>query len=315
MSDVTIYTYTPGVAPIEGIWVGLYDSVAFTRLQSGTTNSSGYITFSAVDHSLNSGVYELRVATALGGEVTGGTRRLITVVADPPTPPASNIFDITISVPTLATATDPNLCRCSGYFLRVSGAVQSALSPIVIKALEIPAAVYSTAYARTYGIVKDSIYLQTDSSGHVSVDLIRGGVYQIRAPGYVNPISVVIPDLPSANIVDLCVPTVASVKWFDAGTQITPATAPTLSVAVGGSKELTYTVWMRSGAEADVSEVTLASSDTDVMTISTDSSWTVTLTGVSAGTASIEITAVAGADSVVLYPEQSIVADLVVTVA
>lgn len=315
--DVFVYVETGGGDPIENATIKLHNSSSKALLQTSTTDATGRASFVAVDPALNSGLYEIRIFCGFPCDITNGNLQNITVL-DGPELPLKNEFTVTVTPEALPTAVNTNLCRCSGYFRDMRG---QALKDVNIRVFEerIPNIEYqSSADYKSIAVVPKERVLRTDANGYVSVDLYRDSLYSILVQNYTNNFrQVKTPDAAAANLVDIIFPVVKTVRWYDAGVQLLPSTAPTVSLTVGANKELTIIASFFSAVVADDSEVTLTSSNTSVVTVA-KSGDEVTLRPVAAGTANITIaraTPPTGSGGITIYPEPAVVGTLAVTVA
>lgn len=125
-------------------------------------------------------------------------------------PTGTNDFTVSAEVFTPKPATDPKMCRCSGYILGPSG-------------LPIPGADI-TFIPRYYAFVDDArvaltgrFVVRTDKTGFVSVDLYRHGQYTVTIEGkeYVAR-DIEIPNRSSIVIGHLFFPVVAAVQYEEA---------------------------------------------------------------------------------------------------
>lgn len=303
LEDIDIYTLTLGGSPISGVSIGLYDNTSKAKLLTSESDATGKATFAAVDSDLNSGVYEIRVNPGFPGVVTGGTVQTVSVL-EAPVAPLSNIFDLVITPASLPTATNPNLCRCTGFFKNPSGSYRD---DVVLKfsQAKIPAITYvSSGGVDTFTVVPSEVSVRTTKdpttgeSGYAAIDLYRGGLYSVTMSGYVgDPRLVEVPDSPSANLADVLFPVVSKVNWYDEDVQVQPSTSPSVDIPVG-TKDLTLEVVLRSGVVATATEVVVTSSDEEVVTVGTQGEdGVLTITGVAAGTASLEVARIATTES------------------
>lgn len=314
--EVSIYVQDTLGEGIENVYVGLHNSSTKALLQTDTSDANGLITFSAVDETLNSGVYEIRVVPSFPSTITNGKVQNITVLAAP-VAPLSNTFDVELTIESLPTATNTALCRCSGYFVTAAGQpapdVTVYLTEHCLPKLEYQA---SADYG-TKAVIPSRLTVRTDSDGYAVIDLYRNGEYEVHMEGFINiSRDIIIPDLASANLPDVLFPAVGTVKWYDVGSEILPTASPTKTVSLaGGADTLTYEVFLRSGLETDSGEVTFASSDTDIVTISA-AGGTATLLPLALGSATITATRVTNEDDGdIISPVPAVIGTLSVTVS
>lgn len=316
--DVTIYVTDafPAGNPISGVYVGIHNSATKVLVQSGLSDASGMVLFPAVDETLNSGVYELRIAPNIPGEVVGGSVKSITVLAAPVSP-LSNIFDVTVTPEGYTSAPNPRLCRCQGYFVDSTGKARKNLS-LSFSEYDLRELEYiASATIDVKGVVPSKIVAVTDANGYMAIDLYRGGCYLLYMEGFESQGRVIkIPDLPSANIADIVFPTVGTVEYYDTSVKILPVNAPTTTVATGADKTLDVEVLLRSGVITEGDQVTFVSSNTAVATVGYSASdKQLVITGVAAGSANITPSRVTLTDGgVKILPEPAVIGVLAVTV-
>jgi hypothetical protein len=176
----------------------------------------------------------------------------------------------------LPIATDPRLCRASGYFRDVFGGPKQFLDLHFI-------ARFSPLLLEGTAIVTERQHARTDKAGYVCVDLVRCGEYNVTLESMEDTIrQVKVPDSASVNLPDLLFPVVESVALAPVGPY---------AVAVGADLVLTPTVITSSGvplvgiAEQDVRWY---SSDPSVLAVM-PSGTTVTLRGLAAGSAELRV--------------------------
>jgi len=310
--DVRVWVEDPSSVAVLGAYVGLHDSVSKAKLQSGYSDATGVVTFPAVDTALNGGVYEIRIAPPAPGSVSNGSVQNITVADG-----GNNNFDVEVSFVGLDTATEPWLCRCSGHVTNAHG---EAIVGAVVEFSEgcIPQlAILSSGDYDVKGILPIRKQVLADSAGKLTVDLVRGADYRVLVEGFWSvPRTVRVPDAASVNLVDVLFPYAKTLEWYDEGSQLLPTAAPTLALAVGASKVLTINVLARSGIVLDYGEVTLSSSDEEILGISSGTSGSVTLTAVAAGSATVTVKRTVVEDlGITAVTDPGIVGTLSVTIA
>ena len=255
--DVTIYVYRDGPEPVDGVFVGIYNNTTKALLQADTTGDGALPDGTIIFPNVDPGTYEVRLAPVGSMMVAGGRVQTIEVI-DTPVAPESNIFDIKVSQEGLPLATNANLCRCSGFFVDLTGRVYPYLS-IHFSDANIPQLEYIEAQDYSARAIAPSRrVVQTDSAGYVSVDLYRGATYEVYLEGWQNAFkSVLIPDAPSCNIADVLFPYAAYVEWYDGDTKLLPLETPSITMSVGEEKTLSYKVILRNGNEAAADEVNI----------------------------------------------------------
>ncbi len=314
--EVQVYVEDTGGNGVENVYVGLHDSSSKALLQTDTTDSDGLASFSAVDPALNSGVYEIRIVPSFPGTLTDGKVQNITVLDTPP-PETPNEFVVEVTKESLPTATNPRLCRCSGYFVDAAGQPAPDITVFFTEHCVPKLEYQSESNFTAKAVVPSRLTARTDSDGYMVIDLYRDAIYEVHAEGFINiSRDVKIPDLSAANMPDILFPVVGTVKWYESLVQLVPTEAPTKTVSLaGGADTLTIEVILRSGTIIDSGEVTLASDDTAVVTVS-KSDDTVTLTPVTTGSATITVTRMTNdEDGDIISPVPSVIGTLSVTVS
>jgi hypothetical protein len=277
--DIYVQTSGPSPVPISGVLVSLFDPAnAYALAGAATSDVNGLAAFMLPgdDPGLQ---YEAR-AYKLGVSF-GGITRVVVVEPIPVGEPATyNTFDLFGTPFTAATATDPRLCRCTGRFLDFSNqAMAGGIVRIFTKesGFQVPRVVDGNM------IAGESKVLTVDANGYVVVDLHRGGEYNITFSGELDVVwTIKVPDLPSANLVDLICPYPVSITWD-------PTVAPNdaVSFPVGFGLSIPLTVLFNTGEERTTGLPTwllVSSSDEAIATAQlTDSS--VVVTGLSPGVA------------------------------
>lgn len=302
---------------INGVYVGLYDFNTKALLQFDTTGNGalddGEVIFSAVDP----GTYEIRIVPPTPVTVVNGKIQQITVL-DTPIAPLSNIFDISITQEGLESAANTNLCRCSGYFVDMTGKaaanVSIHFSDACLPQIESqPSLQYDS---RT--VVPSKRIAVTDSNGFVSIDLYRGERYSVYMEGWENVFrEIIVPDLAAANISDVLWPYVSGVEYYESDVKILPVDSPSVAVGVDASKELTFKVLLRNTNEALSTEVMFEVEDQDIAEVGVSyTDQTLTITGVSAGTTNLVVTRTPPADDGIrIVPVPDLVANLEIVVS
>ena len=199
----------------------------------------------------------------------------------------SNLFEVEgVDLDTNPSAVDVNLCRVSGRVITGSGAD----APFVVIKFTL-SGVPRVVAGRT--MLPTTVYAKTNASGWFEQDLVRNGIYEAWLTGLEDStIRVRVPDYPWVALADLVFPYVKTVEFED----------NTLAVAVGDDVETSVTVTLSSRLEVpydfdDDDSLTLAEiltfsiDDTDVATFTMDADGLITITGVTAGTATLSATA------------------------
>lgn len=272
----------PGGVAVPSVTVALYTS-AGAFVTTATTDASG----NAFLGNRAPATYEIRVTAPAPGAVINGTVQTIVV----PSSSTDQYFDVLVDNSALPVATDALFCRCSGYFKDPYG---TAIENLVITFSEdntTPNLLYYSANDNTHAIIPTQLTVRTDVDGYVSVDLMRDQLYTVYI-GSLENISrtIKVPDLTSSSLPDVIWQMTERVEYKDGITTQTPVAAPTITITVSEVKTLTIETVFRSGVREDgLVEITAASSDTAVATIAAGST-TMVLTGVTTGSATINLT-------------------------
>jgi hypothetical protein len=118
-----------------------------------------------------------------------------------------NSFDVVgRNLTTHVSATDPNLCRVSGYLLNGSGVPTPNVTMYFML----------TGKPRVVGgraMLPSKVYATTDKNGFLSVELVRNGVYDVWAAGTDDTVyRAVVPNYGSVDITDLLFPVVVTLE-------------------------------------------------------------------------------------------------------
>jgi hypothetical protein len=311
MTEVYVNTRTatfPGGTGIPSVVVRLYDSLG-VFITTATTDGTG----SAYLGDRAAAAYEIRISAPAPGKVQNNTIQSITV----PASASDYVFDVIVDDSTLPPATDTLMCRCSGYFKDSNGRPAPRVSIRFSESASTPALLLYAAADTTHAVIPSNTLVTTNGNGYAQVDLIRGKDYQLFMEGYENISRIIrVPDLSAAPLPDVLFPFVDRIEWLDALAVIMPTSAPTLTINVGDLKALTVQTAFRSGLiEAGLKDANVVSDDAAVASV-TISDGDVVVTGVSAGTATLEVTRVEVEEGcgITICPEPAIIGSLVVTV-
>jgi hypothetical protein len=316
--EVTIYVLdqTPPGELINGVYVALHDYTTKALLQFDYSGAGaltdGQIIFSNVDPD----DYEIRIVPVSPVGVKDGKIQKITVLASP-TPPDSNIFDVLLTQEGLEVAANPNLCRCSGFFVDMTGKALPDVSVHITDACLPQMEQLASGNYQTKAIVPSRRVFATDSAGFLSVDLYRGQTYGVYMEGWENVFRwFTVPDAPAANFIDILFPYVSLVQYYESGNLVLPIDSPSVAVTIGVDKEIEFEVVLKNGNIANSDEVTFSVDDDSILEASVsyrDSK--LTLKGVSAGVATVSVERVASNDGVTITPVPELIAALSVTVS
>lgn len=259
--DVYVTAGTPA-APVVGALVKVYNSSGTIFYTQAITDSDGRASFLLETLGYSLRFYKQHVGFA--------QPQLIDVLATPST----NQFNVTAEVLTPPIATDPRLCRASGYFRDVTGAPKRWLDIHFISK-------FSPLLLDGDGIVTERVHVRTDEDGYASLDLIRCAQYDAVVEALEDsPRLISVPDASSVNLPDLLFPVVSAVSFDPPG----PWT-----VAAGSELEVTPTVTTSDGRPLTglaTDDVRWSSSDDTVMAVVFGTT-SLTLRGIGAGTAEL----------------------------
>ena len=202
-------------APVDGVVVRVYSTDGKRKLGEGISDENGRAAFLLPGPA----EYDLRFYKF----ATGFTQPLrISVLSDPATPGKTpNAFNAYANLFEHPQATDPRLCRASGYFRAADGAPRPQLDIHFI-------ATFRPALIDGSLVMDERRVIKTDNNGFGCIDLIRCAIYSVTIEHYEDQLRKIrVPDAPSVNLPDLLFPVVDSV------------TQDAVSVGVGVDLELT----------------------------------------------------------------------------
>lgn len=166
----------------------------------------------------------------------------------------SNSASISGSALTGSAATDPALCRISGYLRGIDGVALRGWG-LTVRNMYNP-----------YGQVTNTLFLaerktfRTNTDGLVEFDLVRGMSVDIELPNRLTDhvIHRTVPDVAQIELVDFLFPYVVSIEFTSPDPE---------SVAIGDSLVLTMTATMSDGTtiELDGAPLTMSSSNDSVL--------------------------------------------------
>jgi hypothetical protein len=260
--EVTVQDDQVVPQPVNGVVVRVFDSTGTSFITEATTGVplSGKVQFTLNGAGPAPVTYQLRFFVN-GGSIQ--SPQYIEVYSPPAlAPTGANNFLITASMFTLPQATNPRLCRASGYVWGPDGRVRPGIDIELIPQ-------FKPLVVDGYGILGERVSIRSDKTGYVSVDLLRCGIYMATIESQENyNRTIYVPDRSSINLFHLLFPIVTSVAYAPAG----PWT-----IAAGATLTLTPTVTandfrvLTGTASADVDYTTddslIASVSVDVNTV------------------------------------------------
>lgn len=286
---------TPTPAPIANVLVRVFDATGATFLTQDYTDALGIADFT-LDGDDPPNEYQIRLSktgVAFDGNLGDDSKspQLIEVYSPPAAAP-SGTNDFTVRGETFLrpVATDPRLCRASGFFRRADGEPYPSLDLIFTPR-------FKPAIVDGDGVMWGDINVRTDEDGYVEIDLYRGGEYAVEIETLEDDLrSIVVPDASSENLVELLFAVVEQVT-FD----------PTsLSMAVGDEEDVIPTVTasdQRVLEGAAITDVVYEVEDTEVASVSMQED-KIVITALKAG--STQLTVSRRDESIVVIPDTGI---------
>jgi hypothetical protein len=290
LETVKIYAWDQNGDALEGVLVRVFDETGTTFIGQNTTAlvGSDAIAEFALDGDDPPISYTIRLSKtgvafdgALGDEYK--TPQLIAIYSPPAnSPTGKNDFDVKGETFERPVATDPRLCRCSGFFKDASGRPLPNLDLFFINQFR-PAVVDGNA------VMGERLDARTDEDGYLELDLYRGGIYEVyvqsiqaaTVDGEVFTREVHVPDQASANLIILLFPVVGEVVW-------TPAV---VSLAAGDTLDLVPLVKGTDGRELTgtaIEDAVYEVEDPTIATIQVGAD-TIIVTGVLPGTTNLVV--------------------------
>jgi hypothetical protein len=259
--SANIYVQDTALAPaaISGVVVNVYDGVTLAFVTSATTGVDGLAALL-----LPAATYEARFFKQ--GVIFPNPVRF--EIKDPLGVGETNDFDVSGTLTTLPVATDPRVCRCTGRFM--------GLANTPLEGVTVCFSAKGEAGTQTPKIVDGNLVsevtrtLKTDSSGYLTIDLVRGGEFYVYFSGEEDQSwNIKVPDRSSINLIDLLFPTPMAVQW-DA--DVAPGNA--VSVAVGASLEIPYVILYSDYETSDLRPNVLTIDNSDATVVQVESSTT-----------------------------------------
>lgn len=265
--DVYVFDDTPAKNPVESMLVRVFDESNTSFFSQDTTDANGRVGFT-----LYTQTYNLRF-NKFGTQVT--QPQVIEVIEPAPGDPLLQEFEVLATIFQHPIATDPRLCRASGFFRDITGAPHPYLDLQFIGQFE-------PILLEGAGVLSERRSIRTDKDGFACIDLIRCANYQVTLQGFEDiQRTISVPDSPSVNLPDLLFPVVE---------EITFAEASPYSVAKGAELTLTPTVQSSDLVVLEGtanSDVMWKSSDESVFSIAITPT-TIVITGQGPGTAELQ---------------------------
>ena len=286
---------SPTPAPIENVLVRVFDVTGTTFITQDYTDVSGIADFT-LDGDDPPNEYQIRLSktgVAFDGSLGDDSKspQLIQVYSPAAASPSgTNDFEVQGQTFSRPVATDPRLCRLSGWFRRSDGQpyanVDFRFKPC-----------FKPAIVDGDGVLWGTINARTDENGYIEIDLFRTGEYRVVVETLIDDErEIVVPDTTSENLVEVLFAVVETVEF----------TPSSLSMAVGDQEEVLVEVVasdqrvLEGPAGGDVNYV---SSNEEVAIVAVDVD-KIVITAVGAGACQIDVERLD--ESVVLIPDSGI---------
>jgi len=283
--DVTVLEKAAPYTPVEGMLVRVFSEDGATFYTEALSDAQGHVGFTLFTqkYSLRFNKFQVSVPQPQVIEVLEGSG------GSPPSTP--NSFSVAAESVVPPVATDPRLCRASGYFRDITGAPQRYLDIIFIGQ-------FAPVLLEGAGVLSERRAIRTDDLGFGCVDLIRCAIYTATVEGYEDLLREIrVPDSPKVNLPDLLFPVVQSVSFAPAGP---------FSLTVGEILDVVPTVTSSSGVPLTgvaATDVTWSVEDPTIASVAPAGTKLV-LRGLSPGTTRLLVTRLN--PSVIQIPEQPI---------
>lgn len=261
----------PSGLPLEGVLVRIYSEDGTSFITEVTTDADGRVTTDLPDLT----TYWVRFFKP---GYAFDARATIDVDGSLP-----NSFDVVArNLTALASSTDPNLCRVSGYLLNGSG----------IPTPNVTLYFMLTGKPRVVGgraMLPSKVYATTDKNGKIDIQLVRNGVYDVWAAGTDDTVyRAVVPDYANVNITDLLFPVVVTLSLETSEVSLAKGDTVAVIVTAELSSRVDIPYELDGGDKVSLSSILLiAVSDPAATAIFQGN--TLFVTGVSAGAATVTI--------------------------
>jgi hypothetical protein len=238
---VRVYSKDENNDPISGILVRFFDgSDNFVTQQ--ITSLVGYESYAEVtlDGDNSPIEYTIRlskVGVSFDGTLGDDSKTPQSIDVYSPaslSPTSTNNFEVQGQAYSRPAASDPRICRCSGYFIDHRGQPLKNLEMhFIALCMNDGQSPWNPLIVDGKAVLSVKIYSKTDSRGYMEIDLFRMGIYQVLVQGIENSNRVVkVPDTAGVNIVDLLFPVVEEVTFSINPVTISPSSYVDLDVSV-----------------------------------------------------------------------------------
>lgn len=280
--DIYVKDESPMPVSLAGVEVGIFDPGTHNLVASATTDADGLAAFSLPGAVTPGASYEVRFFK-LGINFHG----LKTIqVVDPVQVGEPNKFDHTgTDSNILPLSGSPLLCRCTGVFVDFTG------QPIANKTVRIMARAENLCEVPKVWdgrmVPSDELELRTDSSGRISVNLLRTGKYFVTFGGDDDTVwSIIVPDQYSVDLIALIHPFPVVWDWDD-----TDAPSDAVTIAVNETKDIdflvTFSDYEQKNKNLDIIFEIDNSDTTKIAAVYVSDAGKIQIRGVSAGVAAI----------------------------
>lgn len=303
---VRVYAVDEADDALDGVLVRFFDDTDtfITQQYTSIVGSDAYAEVT-LDGDNPANTYTIRLSktgVAFDGQLGEDSKTPQTVdVYSPPTAAPDgddNYFDVQGQTFTRPVASDPRLCRCSGFFVDHSGRPLRDMDiHFVALCLNEDQPPLTPTIVDGNAVMSDKIIARTDEDGYLQIDLFRGGHYSALVQSFEHSRrTILVPDAASVNLIDVLFPVVSEIT-FDPD----PA-----GIAVNSFVDITLTVKSSDGQTLDPlsRDVVFASSDPSVATIQLLDTGKLRIFGVESG--STTITAERSDTSIISVPEQPV---------
>lgn len=198
--SVDVYVLNKGTnAPVPGVMVRVFDEAGKVFYGDAQTDADGKAGFTLWNQRYSLRFYKFAARFK--------QPQLIDVLEGPGGTPADNSFNTYVELVDGEVATDPRLCRASGYFRDITGAPHRYLDLIFIGE-------FAPILLDGAGVLSERRMTRTDKNGYACLDLIRCAQYSATVEGYEDQVrKISVPDAPSVSLPELLFPTVSSVSF------------------------------------------------------------------------------------------------------
>jgi hypothetical protein len=266
---VRVYTIDENDDPLAGVLVRFFNSSDLFVTQNVTVvvGVEAYceVTLDGDDPPVDYTIRMSKTGVAFDGSLgdDSKTPQAIEVYSPPAlAPTGTNAFQVQGQTFVRPVATDPRLCRCSGFFRDLAGRPLANLDLHFIgSCMNDGQAPYSPFVVDGNAVLQGGqIITRTDRNGYLEIDLYKTGEYSVLLQGLETDLRrVIVPDQPSANLVYLLFPVVVSIV-FD---------PDPVALLVNGYVDVDVTVLTSDGRTLDIvdGDVLFTSNDTSVASV------------------------------------------------